>query len=297
MSIDRYLNSDYTESWEYDGKQYLLSHTDTLGLKTKYTSYNSRALPEKVQVLDGNDVVESTLTYDPGTGFPTSKTTKVGSQTLSTEFTTYDLRGFLREEKTLSPQGPVLSKTQYEYFADGKLFKSIDGKGVITEHRYNAARNLAGTKVAAGLQYPNHNSPASTSVGQDVEYSYYSDGSLKQTKDSINNRVLSVNYYQHGANLVSSSGSYFGTRSWITTPNVAGAIDASGQPTTNQVDAYRSSRTATFASIDRPELKAPKLPMLAAVSNSLPRSAWTIAETFSTKKLGMQHRKSIRMTS
>jgi YD repeat-containing protein len=128
MSIDRYLNSDYTESWKYDGKQYLLSHTDTLGLETKYTSYNSRALPEKVQVLDGNDVVESTLTYDPGTGFPTSKTTKVGSQTLSTEFTTYDLRGFLREEKTLSPQGPVLSKTQYEYFADGKLFKQHEGR-------------------------------------------------------------------------------------------------------------------------------------------------------------------------
>jgi RHS repeat-associated protein len=236
MSIDRYLNSDYTESWKYDGKQYLLSHTDTLGLETKYTSYNSRALPEKVQVLDGNDVVESTLTYDPGTGFPTSKITKVGSQTLSTELTTYDLRGFLREEKTISPQGPVLSRTQYEYFADGKLFKSIDGNGIITEHRYNAARNLAGTKVAAGLQYFNRNLGANTGVGQDMEYTYYSDGSLKQTKDLINNRVLSVNYYQHGANLVSSSGSYFGTRSWITTPNVAGAIDASGQPTTNQVD-------------------------------------------------------------
>lgn len=230
--------TDYFEQWEYytsgthDG--YLQQHISPLGLTTTYTDYDNGRVrimtvaDNGVSGLAGTAEARTTVyTYD--TLGLTSISLRAGGSESDPEISKTDFVndavGRLRRTRTLAPgNSTVLASSKYDYDAAGATVGVLDGNGVRSNFVYDDRGLLTRTIQAVGATHENHYlSNAELDVSLTTAYTYYSDGSLKETNQlgHAANEPITVtvtNYRDPTANTNGAST----PKTWTATDNLAG---------------------------------------------------------------------------
>ncbi len=160
---------EYFEYGSLDGNDdVLLSHTDTLGMESTVTAYDTNRRPLTVEeVAPGETRTTDYIYVVPGM---VTAVSRVNSAQLSRSEIVYDQLDRVVGSVLKGPADNILGQSSQTYYSNGLPDTSTDGLGVETKLIFNRLGNLTTEIVGLG-----------TPLAEATSYDYIDDGSLSQT--------------------------------------------------------------------------------------------------------------------
>ena len=174
----------YLDVWTYhDNFGLPLSHTDANGLTTNFLTYHNGQVSAQ-EVVDAYGDAPTTIRTDinhDDQGFPDLVTRTSGSDVIGVQDFDFDHLGDLRRHQLRGHDGNLLLDEKYEYAADGRLIKTTDADGVISEITIDRSGLVTQTIDAVDQSFTAASNGQPHSIEQKTAFTYYADGSPRQT--------------------------------------------------------------------------------------------------------------------